>query len=72
MLGYDAVKFLAAAMAKAPDLSGPSLRDALAATQDFPGVTGNISMDANRDAVKSAVILQIRGGKAHYMATVKP
>ena len=72
MLGYDAVGFLAAAMQRAPDLSGPALRDALAATQGFPGVTGSISMDANRDAVKSAVILKIQGGKAHYLATVKP
>lgn len=72
MLGYDAVGVVAAAMAKAPDLSGPSLRDALAATKDFPGVTGDISMDANRDAVKSAVILKIQGGQAHYLETVKP
>ncbi|HTB21982.1 MAG TPA: ABC transporter substrate-binding protein [bacterium] len=72
MLGYDAVNVLAAAIARAPDLRGPSLRDALAATKDFPGVTGSISMDADRNAVKSAVILQIKGGRAVYKETVAP
>jgi branched-chain amino acid transport system substrate-binding protein len=72
MLGYDAVKVFADAVKRAPDLSGAALRDALAKTKEYPGVTGSISMDANRDAVKSAVILQIRDGKATYVATVKP
>ena len=72
MLGYDAVKVFADAVKRAPDLGGASLRDALAKTKDFPGVTGGISMDANRDAVKSAVILKIQDGKATYLATVKP
>jgi branched-chain amino acid transport system substrate-binding protein len=72
MLGYDAVKVLADAIARAKDLRGASIRDALAATQNFPGVTGTISMDADRNAVKSAVILKIVGGKAVYMETVKP
>jgi len=72
MLGYDAIKVLADAIKRAPDLGGKSLRDALARTKDFPGVTGVISMDANRDAVKSAVILKIKDGKATYLETVKP
>ena len=72
MLGYDAVKVFADAVKRAPDLSGAALRDALAKTKDFPGVTGGISMDANRDAVKSAVILKIKDGKASYLESVKP
>ena len=72
MLGYDAVKVLADAIKRAPDLAGASLRDALTKTKNYPGVTGQISMDANRDAVKSAVILKIKDGKATYLATVKP
>jgi len=72
MLGYDAVKVVAEAAAKAKSWRGADLRDALAATQGFKGVTGTISMDANRDAVKSAVVLQIKKGKASYLATVNP
>ena len=72
MLGYEAVKVLGDAIGRAPDLRGANIRDALAATRDFGGVTGNISMDAGRNAVKSAVILKIKGGHAVYLETVKP
>jgi branched-chain amino acid transport system substrate-binding protein len=72
MLGYDAVNVLAAAIVRSADLRGPSIRDALAATKDFPGVTGSITMDADRNAVKSAVILMIKGGRAVYKETVAP
>lgn len=71
-LGYDAAKVLAEAMKRAPSLSGKDLQAALAATKDFRGVTGVISMDKNRDAKKAAVIVQMRGGKPVYVATVNP
>lgn len=71
-LGYDAAKVLAEAMKHAPSLSGKDLQAALAATKDFKGVTGIISMDKNRDAKKAAVIVQMRGGKPVYVATVNP
>ena len=48
------------------------MRDALAATKDFSGVTGKITMDADRNPVKPAVILKIEGGKFRYAATVPP
>lgn len=72
MLGYDAVKVVADALTRSPSLRGPAIRDALAATKDFAGVTGNLTIDADRNAVKSAVILQIKKGKAVYLATVNP
>ncbi|MGH7441116.1 MAG: ABC transporter substrate-binding protein [bacterium] len=72
MLGYDAVNVLANAIRRSPDLNEAHIRDALAATKNFPGVTGVISMDKDRNAVKSAVILKIENGKALYEQTVKP
>ncbi len=72
MLGYDAVRVAADALKRAPNLDGNSIREALAATRDFPGVTGRISMDADRNAIKSAVILEIKGGRAVYKETVNP
>ena len=48
------------------------LRDIIAATKDFPGITGTITLDANRNASKSAVVLAIRGGKKVYDTTVNP
>ena len=71
-LGYDATGVLAAALRQAKSLSGQDIRDAIAATKDFSGVTGSISMDANRNAVKPAVVLKISGGKASYVTTVNP
>ncbi len=71
-LGYDAARVLFAAMDKAPTLSGKDLGAAIAATKDFPGVTGKITLDKNRDAVKQAVVVQMKGGKPHYVATIVP
>ncbi|ABC84025.1 ABC transporter substrate-binding protein [Anaeromyxobacter dehalogenans] len=70
--GYDAARIAADAMGRAKDLSGEAIRDALAATRDYPGVTGVISIDADHDAVKPAVVLEIKGSAGHYVATVQP
>jgi branched-chain amino acid transport system substrate-binding protein len=48
------------------------LRDMIAATQGYPGVTGNITLDANRNATKPAVVLEIKGGKKVYNTTINP
>ncbi len=71
-LGYDAAGVLVAALKGAKSLDGADIRDAIAATKDYPGVTGSISLDADRNAVKPAVVLKISGGKASYVTTVNP
>ncbi len=81
-LGYDSIKLLADAMHRAgapadgdynSDAYRAKLRDALAATKDFAGVTGKITLDANRDAIKPAVVLQVKGADDdNYVATVNP
>jgi branched-chain amino acid transport system substrate-binding protein len=71
--GYDAMKILADAMGRAPSLEGPALREALAATKNFDGVTGNINIDANRNALKPAVVLKVApGGKYDFVTRVQP
>jgi branched-chain amino acid transport system substrate-binding protein len=70
--GYDAARIAFDAMARAKDLSGPAVRDAIAATKDFQGVTGIISIDEDHNAVKSAVVLEIKGNQGRYVATVEP
>ena len=60
------------AIEKAPDLTSSSIRDELAKTKDFPGVTGKISMNENRDAVKSAAIIQVDGTKRKFITTITP
>jgi branched-chain amino acid transport system substrate-binding protein len=70
---YDATGMLFAAMKSAKDLSGVSIRDALAATKNYPGVTGDISMDQNRNPVKPAVVLKIaKGGRYEFAARIQP
>ncbi len=71
-LGYDTMGVLAAALKSSKSLSGEDIRDSIAATRNFFGVTGSISLDANRDAVKPAVVLEIEGGKSSYVSTVNP
>lgn len=71
-LGYDAFMVLVDAMRRATAIEPKAIRDALATTKDFEAVTGTITMDANRDAQKSAVVLKIQGGKALFEATVAP
>jgi branched-chain amino acid transport system substrate-binding protein len=71
-LGYDAARILADAMTRAKSTSGDKVRDALAATKDFQGVTGTITINSERNAVKPAVVLKIENGKFVYVDTVKP
>jgi len=71
-LAYDAARVLAAAIEKAGSTDGPKVRDAIGATRDFPGVTGVISINADRNAVKPAVILKIENGKFLLVETIKP
>ena len=56
-LGYDSAMVLADAMKRAGTTDGAKVRDALAATKDFQGVTGKTTIDADRNASKPAVIL---------------
>ena len=71
-LGYDAVYILADAIKRAGGTDGPKLRDALAATKDFPGVSGMTTIDKDRNASKSATIIALQGGRAKFHKTVSP
>lgn len=71
-LGYDSAMVLAAAIKGAGTTDGPKVRDAIAATKDFDGVTGKTTINPNRDATKPAVIVQVKGGKFHYVETINP
>jgi branched-chain amino acid transport system substrate-binding protein len=71
-LGYDATKILADAIKRANSTDGPALRDAIAQTKAFPGVSGDITLDEKRNAKKPAVVLQIVGKTYKYVATVPP
>ena len=71
-LGYDAALVAIDAMTKATELTGPAVRDAIEKTKDFPGVAGVITLDADHNAVKSAVVIGIEKNAPKYVATVNP
>lgn len=71
-LGYDAYMLVIDAIERANSFDPKAIRDAMAATKDFPGVTGSITIDENGDAVKDAVVLTVKNGEFKYLSTVKP
>lgn len=71
-LGYDSLMILADAMKRAGTTAGPAVRDALAATKDFPGITGHITIDKDRNASKPAVIVEVKNGQYNYVETIAP
>lgn len=71
-LGYDSMKVLGDAIKRAGSTENVKLRDAIAQTKDFPGVTGKISIDKDRNAVKPAVVLKLENSKFVYETTIAP
>ena len=71
-LGFDGYLVARAAIEKAQSVDPVKIRDAIAVTKDFPGAAGMITLDENGDAVKSAVIKVVQGGKFTYKSTVQP
>ena len=80
-LGYDAIGVLVDAMKRTPVPADGNyasldyrakLRDAIAATKGYKGITGTISIGPDRNAVKPAMVLQIHGSGYKYVTTVNP
>lgn len=71
-LGYDSAMILFDAMKRAGSTDGRAVRDALAATKDFTAITGKITLNPQRNADKSAVVLEVKEGKFKYVQTVAP
>ncbi|MDP4159552.1 MAG: ABC transporter substrate-binding protein [Bacillota bacterium] len=70
-LGYDAYIVILDAIKKANSAEPVKIKEQLAKTKDFPGAAGMITFDENGDAVKDAVIKQVKNGKFTYMDIVK-
>jgi len=71
-LGYDSLLLLADAMKRAGTTDPAKVNEAIAATKDFPGVTGKITLDSHRNPTKPAVMLQVKDGKFVYVETIAP
>ena len=71
-IGYDTMHLVARAIAQAGSLEPSKIRDAIAATTDFPGVSGNTSFTPdNGNASKPAFIEVVKDGKFQLLEVVK-
>jgi branched-chain amino acid transport system substrate-binding protein len=71
-LGYDAARVGLDALRRSGGVGGPMLREQIARTRDFDGITGRITLGADRDAVKPAVIVKLVKGVPQFDAEVSP
>jgi len=72
VLGYDGANVLIDAIKRANSVEPEKIKEALAATKDYPAITGMTTLNATHDAVKNAVIIEMKDGKQMFKATVKP
>lgn len=72
-LTYDAMGLASQSISSAGKVDRTAVRDAMAATRTFEGVTGHfVYPEGARDPEKSAVIMQIKDGSFHWVSTVDP
>lgn len=68
--GYDSAKLLADAMGRATEITPEAIKNAIAATKDFQGATGSLTIDKERNATKPIVVVQIKDKKFRYSTQV--
>lgn len=71
-LGYDTMRLVADAIKRAGSTEPEKLRQAIQDTKDFPGVTGSITIDSERNASKPITVLKIEGGEYKLAKTIAP
>jgi branched-chain amino acid transport system substrate-binding protein len=71
-LTYDSANLILKAVATAGKADSKAIRDALAATVGFQGVTGNITYGGSGDPVKGAVVIKVEDGKFVFDSAVNP
>ena len=71
-LGYDAVMVIVNAIKVANSAEPKAIRDALAKTKDFDAVTGKLTLDANRNPVKPAVVVKVTDTGEVFEAEIAP
>jgi len=71
-LGYDMAYFFKDALERAGEVDTEKLKDALASTKDFSGVTGTFSIDENHNPVKSVTIIEMKEGVPTFLKKLDP
>ena len=71
-LGYDLGKFIADAVERAGSTDPAAIKDALAGTTNFVGVTGTFSMGEDHNPIKSIVVIGLENGVQATSVKVDP
>jgi len=71
-LGYDALYTLTNAITRAGSLDRKAIRDQIAATKEYQGVSGVITMGPMRDPIKPVAMIKIDGGTTHFAGWIQP
>lgn len=71
-LGYDALRIFAEAAKRAGTLDRTAIRDQIAQTKSYQGVSGVITMGPDRDPIKPVAMIKIEGGKTAFAGWIQP
>jgi len=71
-LGYDALHILADAIKATNGLDKKAIRDHIAQTKNYDGVSGNITMGPDRDPIKPVAMIKIENGEMTFAGWIKP
>ncbi len=71
-LAFDTLQMIADALRRSKSIQPKAIRDELAVTHDFAGITGLITMDSHRNAQKSAVIVGVKAGSFQFVSLIEP
>ncbi len=71
-LGYDMAYLVADALERAGEADPAKLKDALAATEGFKGITGTLSMDEFHNPIKAVTILKLEAGVPVFHKKLEP
>ncbi|MDR7857226.1 ABC transporter substrate-binding protein [Tissierella sp.] len=71
-LGYDLGYFAKDAIERAGEADTEKIKDAIASTKDFKGVTGSVTIDENHNPVKSVTIIEMKDGVPTFLKKLDP
>ena len=70
-MGYDALVVLADSIRRANTTEPAKLREALASTMNFPGLTGEITTDPELARVEAVPLLKLEAGKISFLEMIE-
>jgi branched-chain amino acid transport system substrate-binding protein len=60
------------AIKRVGSLDQKAIRDQIAATKNYQGVSGVITMGPDRDPIKPVAMIKIDGGTTHFAGWIQP